>query len=88
MRSLACDAEMPWGMCSEEDDRLLAEGKPPAASATHCHTRCRHRLMEIHSVLDDGQGEPIALFAMISAIDQRKELSRPIVSSSCCSAAC
>ncbi|MEB6605448.1 EAL domain-containing protein [Aeromonas sanarellii] len=73
-----CDAEMPWGdVFREEDDRLLAEGKPLLHQQLHCHNGAATGWMEIHKVpLYDGQGEPIALFAMISAIDQRKELEQ------------
>ncbi|MFQ2429994.1 putative bifunctional diguanylate cyclase/phosphodiesterase [Aeromonas caviae] len=72
------DAEMPWGdVFREEDDRLLAEGKPLLHQQLHCHNGAATGWMEIHKVpLYDGQGEPIALFAMISAIDQRKELEQ------------
>lgn len=73
-----CDAEMPWGdVFREEDDRLLAEGKPLLHQQLHCHNGAATGWMEIHKVpLYDGQGKPIALFAMISAIDQRKELEQ------------
>ena len=73
-----CDAEMPWGdVFREEDDHLLAEGKPLLHQQLHCHNGAATGWMEIHKVpLYDGQGEPIALFAMISAIDQRKELEQ------------
>lgn len=73
-----CDAEMPWrDVFREEDDRLLAEGKPLLHQQLHCHNGAATGWMEIHKVpLYDGQGEPIALFAMISAIDQRKELEQ------------
>lgn len=73
-----CDAEMPWGdVFREEDDRLLAEGKPLLHQQLHCHNGAATGWMEIHKVpLYDGQGEPFALFAMISAIDQRKELEQ------------
>lgn len=73
-----CDAEMPWGdVFREEDDRLLAEGKPLLHQQLHCHNGAATGWMEIHKVpLYGKQGEPIALFAMISAIDQRKELEQ------------
>lgn len=73
-----CDAEMPWGdVFREEDDHLLAEGKPLLHQQLHCHNGAATGWMEIHKVpLYDGQGEPFALFAMISAIDQRKELEQ------------
>lgn len=72
------DAEMPWGdIFREEDDRLLADGKPLLHQQLHCHSGEGASWMEIHKVpLYDGQGEPIALFAMVSAIDQRKELEQ------------
>lgn len=73
-----CDAEMPWGdVFREEDDHLLAEGKPLLHQQLHCHNGAATGWMEIHKVpLYGKQGEPIALFAMISAIDQRKELEQ------------
>ncbi|MFM5879141.1 EAL domain-containing protein [Aeromonas sanarellii] len=73
-----CDAEMPWGdVFREEDDHLLAEGKPLLHQQLHCHNGAATGWMEIHKVpLYGKQGEPIALFAMISAIGQRKELEQ------------
>lgn len=72
------DAEMPWGDAfREEDRRLLAEGKPLLHQQLHCHSGDVTSWMEIHKVpLYDEQGEPLALFAMISAIDKRKELEQ------------
>ncbi|WP_421272799.1 putative bifunctional diguanylate cyclase/phosphodiesterase [Aeromonas taiwanensis] len=72
------DAEMPWGdVFREEDDRLLAEGRPLLNQQLHCHNGAGANWMEIHKVpLYDEHGNPIALFAMISAIDQRKELEQ------------
>ena len=73
-----CDAGNALGdVFREEDDRLLAEGKPLLHQQLHCHNGAATGWMEIHKVpLYDGRGEPIALFAMISAIDQRKELEQ------------
>ncbi len=72
------DAEMPWGdLFREEDGRLLAEGKPLLHQQLHCHGSAGANWMEIHKVpLYDEQGNPLALFAMVSAIDQRKELEQ------------
>lgn len=72
------DAEMPWGdQFREEDVRLLAEGKPLLHQQWHCHSGANTNWMEIHKVpLYDEQGNPLALFAMVSAIDQRKELEQ------------
>lgn len=72
------DAEMPWGdVFREEDDRLLADGKPLLHQQLHCHSGEGASWMEINKVpLYDEHGEPIALFAMVSAIDQRKELEQ------------
>ena len=72
------DAEMPWGdQFREEDGRLLAEGKPLLHQQWHCHSGANTNWMEIHKVpLYDEQGDPLALFAMVSAIDQRKELEQ------------
>ncbi|MBP4041387.1 EAL domain-containing protein [Aeromonas sp. SrichE-2G] len=72
------DAEMPWGdVFREEDDRLLAEGRPLLNQQLHCHNGAGASWMEIHKVpLYDEHGNPLALFAMISAIDQRKELEQ------------
>ena len=72
------DAEMPWGdQFREEDGRLLAEGKPLLHQQLHCHGGGGANWMEIHKVpLYDEQGDPLALFAMVSAIDQRKELEQ------------
>ncbi|AVP95315.1 MULTISPECIES: putative bifunctional diguanylate cyclase/phosphodiesterase [Aeromonas] len=72
------DAEMPWGdLFREEDGRLLAEGKPLLHQQLHCHGGAGANWMEIHKVpLYDEQGDPLALFAMVSAIDQRKELEQ------------
>ncbi|MEH8154664.1 EAL domain-containing protein [Aeromonas caviae] len=72
------DAEMPWGdQFREEDGRLLAEGKPLLHQQLHCHGGAGANWMEIHKVpLYDEQGDPLALFAMVSAIDQRKELEQ------------
>ncbi|MGL6232674.1 putative bifunctional diguanylate cyclase/phosphodiesterase [Aeromonas rivipollensis] len=72
------DAEMPWGdLFREEDGRLLAEGKPLLHQQLHCHGGAGANWMEIHKVpLYDEQGNPLALFAMVSAIDQRKELEQ------------
>lgn len=72
------DAEMPWGdLFREEDGRLLAEGKPLLHQQLHCHGGAGANWMEIHKVpLYDEQGSPLALFAMVSAIDQRKELEQ------------
>ncbi|MGY3904507.1 putative bifunctional diguanylate cyclase/phosphodiesterase [Aeromonas lusitana] len=72
------DAEMPWGdMFREEDQRLLAEGQPLLHQQLHCHSGDSTSWMEIHKVpLYDEAGEPLALFAMVSAIDQRKELEQ------------
>ncbi|MGY3886789.1 putative bifunctional diguanylate cyclase/phosphodiesterase [Aeromonas aquatica] len=72
------DVEMPWGDAfREEDRRLLAEGKPLLHQQLHCHSGDATSWMEIHKVpLYDEQGEPLALFAMISAIDKRKELEQ------------
>ncbi|MBP8190068.1 MAG: EAL domain-containing protein, partial [Aeromonas sp.] len=72
------DAEMPWGdQFREEDGRLLAEGKPLLHQQWHCHSGANTNWMEIHKVpLYDEQGNPLALFAMVSAIDQRKELEQ------------
>jgi diguanylate cyclase (GGDEF)-like protein/PAS domain S-box-containing protein len=70
------DAEMPWGdMFREEDQRLLAERQPLLHQQLHCNSGDATSWMEIHKVpLYDEQGEPLALFVMVSAIDQRKEL--------------
>ncbi|MBL0499786.1 EAL domain-containing protein [Aeromonas caviae] len=72
------DAEMPWGdVFREEDDRLLADGKPLLHQQLHCHSGESASWMEINKVpLYDEHGDPIALFAMVSAIDQRKELEQ------------
>ncbi|BBS85884.1 EAL domain-containing protein [Aeromonas media] len=72
------DAEMPWGdQFREEDVRLLAEGKSLLHQQWHCHSGANTNWMEIHKVpLYDEQGNPLALFAMVSAIDQRKELEQ------------
>ncbi|MDX7739421.1 sensor domain-containing protein [Aeromonas caviae] len=72
------DAEMPWGdVFREEDDRLLADGKPLLHQQLHCHSGEGTSWMEINKVpLYDEHGDPIALFAMVSAIDQRKELEQ------------
>ncbi|MFQ2671722.1 putative bifunctional diguanylate cyclase/phosphodiesterase [Aeromonas caviae] len=72
------DAEMPWGdVFREEDDRLLADGKPLRHQQLHCHSGEGASWMEINKVpLYDEHGDPIALFAMVSAIDQRKELEQ------------
>lgn len=72
------DAEMPWGdVFREEDDRLLANGKPLLHQQLHCHSGEGASWMEINKVpLYDEHGDPIALFAMVSAIDQRKELEQ------------
>lgn len=72
------DAEMPWGdVFREEDDRLLADGKPLLHQQLHCHSGEGASWMEINKVpLYDKHGDPIALFAMVSAIDQRKELEQ------------
>lgn len=72
------DAEMPWGdVFREEDDRLLADGKPLLHQQLHCHSGEGASWMEINKVpLYDEHGDPIALFAMVSAIDQRKELEQ------------
>lgn len=72
------DAEMPWGdIFREEDDRLLADGKPLLHQQLHCHSGEGASWMEINKVpLYDEHGDPIALFAMVSAIDQRKELEQ------------
>ncbi|MFH6573001.1 EAL domain-containing protein [Aeromonas caviae] len=72
------DAEMPWGdVFREEDDRLLADGKPLLHKQLHCHSGEGASWMEINKVpLYDEHGDPIALFAMVSAIDQRKELEQ------------
>ncbi|WP_324059490.1 sensor domain-containing protein [Aeromonas caviae] len=72
------DAEMPWGdVFREEDDRLLADGKPLLHQQIHCHSGEGASWMEINKVpLYDEHGDPIALFAMVSAIDQRKELEQ------------
>ncbi len=72
------DAEMPWGdVFREEDDRLLADGKPLLHQQLHCHIGEGASWMEINKVpLYDEHGDPIALFAMVSAIDQRKELEQ------------
>ncbi|MGQ4869893.1 sensor domain-containing protein [Aeromonas caviae] len=72
------DAEMPWGdLFREEDDRLLADGKPLLHQQLHCHSGEGASWMEINKVpLYDEHGDPIALFAMVSAIDQRKELEQ------------
>lgn len=72
------DAEMPWGdVFREEDDRLLADGKPLLHQQLHCHSGEGASWMEINKVpLYDEYGDPIALFAMVSAIDQRKELEQ------------
>lgn len=72
------DAEMPWGdVFREEDDRLLADGKPLLHQQLHCHSGEGASWMEINKVpLYDEHGAPIALFAMVSAIDQRKELEQ------------
>ncbi|MNX74686.1 Phytochrome-like protein cph2 [compost metagenome] len=69
---------MPWGdLFREEDGRLLAEGKPLLHQQLHCHGGAGANWMEIHKVpLYDEQGDPLALFAMVSAIDQRKELEQ------------
>ena len=61
----------------EEDDRLLADGKPLLHQQLHCHSGEGASWMEINKVpLYDEHGDPIALFAMVSAIDQRKELEQ------------
>lgn len=72
------DAEMPWGdVFREEDDRLLADGKPLLHQQLHCHSGEGASWMEINKVpLYDEHGDPIALFAMVSTIDQRKELEQ------------
>ncbi len=72
------DAEMPWGdVFREEDERLLADGKPLLHQQLHCHSGEGASWMEINKVpLYDEHGDPIALFAMVSAIDQRKELEQ------------
>ncbi|GJA54778.1 GGDEF domain-containing protein [Aeromonas caviae] len=72
------DAEMPWGdVFREEDDRLLADGKPLLHQQLHCHSGEGASWMEINKVpLYDEHGDPIALFAMVSAIDPRKELEQ------------
>ncbi len=72
------DAEMPWGdVFREEDDRLLADGKPLLHQQLHCHSGEGASWMEINKVpLYDEHGDPIALFAMVNAIDQRKELEQ------------
>lgn len=72
------DAEMPWGdVFREEDDRLLADDKPLLHQQLHCHSGEGASWMEINKVpLYDEHGDPIALFAMVSAIDQRKELEQ------------
>ncbi|MGY6038425.1 putative bifunctional diguanylate cyclase/phosphodiesterase [Aeromonas sp. AE23HZ002T15] len=72
------DAEMPWGdLFREEDQRLLAEGKPLLHQQLHCHSGESTSWMEIHKVpLYDEQHQPLALFGMVSAIDQRKELEQ------------
>lgn len=72
------DAEMPWGdVFREEDNRLLADGKPLLHQQLHCHSGEGASWMEINKVpLYDEHGNPIALFAMVSAIDQRKELEQ------------
>ena len=72
------DDEMPWGdVFREEDDRLLADGKPLLHQQLHCHSGEGASWMEINKVpLYDEHGDPIALFAMVSAIDQRKELEQ------------
>lgn len=72
------DSDMPWGdVFREEDRRLLAEGKPLLHQQLHCHSGDAASWMEIHKVpLYDEQGDPLALFVMISAIDQRKELEQ------------
>ncbi|MFM5188504.1 EAL domain-containing protein [Aeromonas caviae] len=72
------DAEMPWvDVFREEDDRLLADGKPLLHQQLHCHSGEGASWMEINKVpLYDEHGDPIALFAMVSAIDQRKELEQ------------
>lgn len=72
------DAEMPWGdVFREEDDRLLADGKPLLHQQLHCHSGEGASWMEINKVpLYDEHGDPISLFAMVSAIDQRKELEQ------------
>lgn len=69
---------MPWGdVFREEDDRLLADGKPLLHQQLHCHSGEGASWMEINKVpLYDEHGDPIALFAMVSAIDQRKELEQ------------
>ncbi|MFQ2175485.1 putative bifunctional diguanylate cyclase/phosphodiesterase [Aeromonas rivipollensis] len=62
---------------AREDGRLLAEGKPLLHQQLHCHGGAGANWMEIHKVpLYDEQGDPLALFAMVSAIDQRKELEQ------------
>lgn len=72
------DAEMPWGdVFREEDNRLLAEGRPLLHQQLYCHSGDNTSWMEIHKVpLYDEREQPLALFAMISAIDQRKELEQ------------
>lgn len=72
------DAEMPWGeIYREEDQRLLAEGKPLLHQQLHCHSGDVTGWMEIHKVpLYDDRGNPLALFGMVSAIDQRKALEQ------------
>nr|WP_256353338.1 MULTISPECIES: EAL domain-containing protein [unclassified Aeromonas] len=72
------DAEMPWGdVFREEDQRLLAERRPLLHQQLHCHSGGTTSWMEIHKIpLYDEQGHPLALFAMISEIDQRKELEQ------------
>ncbi|MGY4108130.1 putative bifunctional diguanylate cyclase/phosphodiesterase [Aeromonas encheleia] len=72
------DAEMLWGdVFREEDQRLLAERRPLLHQQLHCHSGGTTSWMEIHKIpLYDEQGHPLALFAMISEIDQRKELEQ------------
>lgn len=72
------DAEMPWGdVFREEDQHLLAERRPLLHQQLHCHSGGTTSWMEIHKIpLYDEQGHPLALFAMISEIDQRKELEQ------------
>lgn len=72
------DAEMPWGdVFREEDQRLLVERRPLLHQQLHCHSGGTTSWMEIHKIpLYDEQGHPLALFAMISEIDQRKELEQ------------
>ena len=73
-----CDAEMPWGMCSAR--RTIAcwpRASPCCISnsiATTVPPPAGWRSTRSPSMTD--RARPIALFAMISAIDQRKELEQ------------